>query len=265
MSAARNKGLDRCTGEYVVFVDGDDILDPSSIAVLYGDLQRGAAIFGAHEFRGITSYDWEPAASVGPCEYISAHELLRRVLRGETERVGVCGGIFSRAAIAELRFEEGRGNNEDVYFLFRCLMAHRTGTVSQRDDALYGYYARPGSAARSSFSGKSLDTIYFSQKMVQEARAEAPELVADAEWRDLVVRLAVLKGILRSRKYRDEKRTFSAVKTELFALYGDRGRDFYGRYALEMQMLRVGDWAYMACVELYELLKKLRLDRKEDV
>lgn len=41
VSAARNKGLDVFTGDYVMFVDGDDYIHPQMVEILYDCINDG--------------------------------------------------------------------------------------------------------------------------------------------------------------------------------------------------------------------------------
>lgn len=71
LSGARNTGLDRAVGEYIVFLDGDDALHPKMIERLYQalvlyDSDLAACGFNSYETEGcLTEADTEKTTSVG--------------------------------------------------------------------------------------------------------------------------------------------------------------------------------------------------------
>ena len=50
LSGARNKGLGAAQGEYVVFVDSDDVIHPRYLEVMVADAERYGARFGRIHF-----------------------------------------------------------------------------------------------------------------------------------------------------------------------------------------------------------------------
>ena len=54
LSDARNAGIENCLGEYIAFIDSDDILHPEFIEILYQNLVVNKALISSKENVGMT-------------------------------------------------------------------------------------------------------------------------------------------------------------------------------------------------------------------
>lgn len=111
-SAARNYGLDRASGEFVVFVDADDWVEPDHLENLLGEGLGKEDITFTNAF---ISYDLqlvEEEVSGEECDWVFA-QLRRQTFFGWT-----WNKIFNRAIIEEhrIRFNEGMRLHEDELF-----------------------------------------------------------------------------------------------------------------------------------------------------
>ena len=133
---------------------------------------------------------------------------------------------------------------------------NNSGNVSERNDKLYGYYIRMGSATQSKYSNKSLDTLYFSKRILKSVSEMTPKLIEVAEYNDIVTRLAVLKMIVRSKMYKQEHHTFTGIKTELIKKYKNKNIKFFRKYKYEIMALKISDYLYILCVYLFDFIKR---------
>lgn len=123
VSAARNTGLYESSGKYVVFVDGDDMLEPQFLSGLYHALSSGDYEFASC---GYKTFDIGSGTKVlHPLDVpngISRDDLLAgRILN----KIGIShwATLFRREFLTEngLCFYEGCGAGEDIEFLIKVL------------------------------------------------------------------------------------------------------------------------------------------------
>ena len=150
MSTARNRGLDEARGEYILFVDSDDLLTDGALETLVAELSGEDIIaFNAkklHDATGEQTYNptiREPETTDG-WNYFCRHRL------EPTEIHFVC--IWQRAYRSlfltenNLRFADGLRRAEDDLFTTQTMLHARS--VKTIADCLYIYRVRQGSITR---------------------------------------------------------------------------------------------------------------------
>ena len=139
-SDARNCGLDRATGSYIVFLDADDELFPfdlreslgTGVDVIKVGMEKCTADFSPLSRRQET------------CSRMSGKDYLRQAFVGSTFYTESCHYVYRRDFIESngLRFKSGL-IHEDVLFTIQALVAARS--VIAVPDLVYRYIRREGS------------------------------------------------------------------------------------------------------------------------
>lgn len=254
VSSARNSGLLASEGEYISFVDGDDLLAINAVEVLMNDItEDNSLVYSGTSYRQINNYHETFASNPGSKTKYTRDYIIKGLLSGSYENIGVWGKVFRKNLIGNLLFE-GRQFFEDKHFLFHLLM-NNDGYISESDAIVYGYYRREGSITTSKDCSKVLDMLYFSDDIIKRIQKEKPEYLEMAQYNDLVTHLMVLKRIVRSGMYHQEKDTFQRIKKQMVTRYGQKEKHFFGGYKREYRVLQWNDLLYRVCVRGYDFIK----------
>lgn len=169
--AARNKGLDLATGDYIMFLDADDYFSQDAIETLYVDMKRNNADLAV----GRMFSDKEEIKTTDAIEVWTGNQGLVRGLEDHPTLYGCCNKLYKRSLVENIRFVEGRKVHEDGFFCFLALIKQPTITV--RDKCTYIYRSNPESASHAPFSEKYFDVLYFDQLKRNIIREKFPELL----------------------------------------------------------------------------------------
>lgn len=256
VSAARNAGLDVACGEYVVFVDGDDILRTDAIETLINGIKAHKnAIIACGDYIRIGAHDQMIPTTGKSLACAENEQILKRILL-EQYSVSTCAKLFIREKIGNLRFITGRRINEDKYFLIQYLMRNN-GLIVDVNEYIYGYYVRQGSASNCPFSAKTLDMIYFSERIYADVCEGKPEMECLARYNAVVAHLAVLKKIIRSGMQTQHKEVFAEVRGQLLKWSEPIPFRQLKAHAWEVIVLRYCPSMYALCVRLFDMVKTI--------
>lgn len=163
LSSARNAALDICKGEYITYVDSDDMISPNAMEIMldYSIKYKSDAVVGSLiTFSGSAATpDIAIVKSHKICEGINVlQEILCKSTRWEA-----CGHLFKCDLWKHIRFPQGK-----LYEDFATIpyVFAKTKKVVILDTAVYYYYYRSGSIMRQSESKVSLDLCSISQELV---------------------------------------------------------------------------------------------------
>lgn len=137
-SRARNVGIRNATGEYLMFVDGDDWIDNNCIEELYKLAISESAQLIVGRYRQVFS-DSVQDGSTGEMLVLQGQEPLEFYVRGYANYQNansVCVKLYKRELVEGIYFEEGK-YFEDVMFVTK-IYAKCTKCIYY-DQALYNY------------------------------------------------------------------------------------------------------------------------------
>lgn len=128
-SGARNTGLDAAKGEYIQFIDADDMVPDYFIKRLMKEIDENPF--------DVCDYSWKSLTRTGVQH--------NKILRGRTDRLGnpsVCTRCFSRAYIGENRFNTKKDSTEDEDFSRKLGYLDKTRPCNHTAIPEYMYFYR---------------------------------------------------------------------------------------------------------------------------
>ena len=133
VGAARNRGLSYALGEFVYFMDSDDILDVNALEELYNEAVERNADFIMFK---ITNFYEKIDENIEDDDYYTMPYLKRRVGKNNFDYFSVSdmaldlcvcppGNFFKRSFIEDIRFPEGLLFEDNVFFTHALFKAKR--------------------------------------------------------------------------------------------------------------------------------------------
>lgn len=177
LSDARNYGIARSHGEFLTFVDSDDVIKLNLVETLMGLLHKYDADIATASFTKFTKIpDWSKSSQGNDC-CLSPHDTMREILYQGTTDHSACGKIYSREAWGDTEFPKGM-YYEDAVTTYKIIF--RSRRIALTDEKLYGYRSRPGSIMKATVSPKMLHIIPVTQQYYSAVAEKFPDLKRSA-------------------------------------------------------------------------------------
>lgn len=190
LSDARNVGIEASSGDYIMFVDSDDLIHYRFVETLLGlslDHKAGIASVEFKSFYEESDLDLSEAFD-GKVMVFSSEESIERVLYQNVLDNSVCNKIYARDVIGNLRFPIGK-LYEDMAICYRLM--ERTSKVAHKQVPLYYYRLRKDSIT-GNFSFRRADVLDITDEIVDYAKQHRPSLIAAACDRKFAANMNIL-------------------------------------------------------------------------
>jgi len=166
-SVARNKGLVASKGEYILFVDSDDFIEPNLLEETLKYANDVDMVFFDLKKYDIKQNYTKNDISLLPTGEFSANEYYLNALLGNYLDFGPCTKLYKRGFLVEnnIRFPEDI-IYEDVLFNFFCMIS--STKVYSIGHSFYIYRIRPNSTMTSKLEEKNIKDHFFSLYKLSE-------------------------------------------------------------------------------------------------
>ncbi len=120
VSSARNQGMQLAKGNYVLFVDADDVIQKRTLGKLLAKIQQSQAeilVFGGHAKNFFSTQEWVKDAFFTR-NTVYTKNSIQALFHESGARPSVCNKIFLRELLQTVSFPESIMISEDLAFLF---------------------------------------------------------------------------------------------------------------------------------------------------
>lgn len=251
VTAARLRGVRAATGQWIGFVDGDDVLEPEMYArLLRNALERDAQISHCGFQVCYPDGSREYQHGTGILKLQDRNTALRDLLEEKIVEPSLCSKLFRRELFLGLEenMDTSLKNNEDMlmnYYLFA-----RADRAVFEDICPYHYLIHPGSASRRKLNEHLIyDPIRVRQIILDHCD---PELKDDA--RRALARMCLVAyrqlAVEAPGEYReDRKKVRGLIRQQL-----PYGRVLPGRNRILVGLISWAPWAFEGLFRVYARL-----------
>lgn len=190
LSSARNTGIDNANGDFIIFPDPDDWVEPNYIKrleELKKDYKSDLICIGHY-----VDYDtyYIPSNENQSLQIMDNIEAQKHLLVYPSMQGFAWNKLYNLKIIKEnnLKFLDDVGTTEDLDFAFRYLN-YCEKICFDPSSRLYHYYQRDGAATGIKFSLKQLDSIKTYEKIVKESSDKLLTNEAKAEICNIAINL----------------------------------------------------------------------------
>lgn len=245
VSAARNVGFENSCGDYVIFIDADDLVERSMITVLVKNAEANNAdisICNISEWNNIKESNARDLKLVNTVKCLSSEEALKNLFLGRLVRSGMWNKLLKRDVANGLKFEEGRRVNEDKYYCFQALK--KSKKIVYTDAKLYCYMYREDSVTRKNFDSRWFDMLYFADSMY--AQMCESELELYARYSKIAAYYFLINHLIKNGKVFEYHQEYIKIVDELRKIkINDLKEYFPASTVISIYMLKISEALFL--------------------
>lgn len=162
VSAARNNGLSQCRGEYVAFIDADDIIPPNYLEALLDALEKNQAQMSVCDVAVITN-GLETGRFSCTADVLTQKEALNYLLSRQAINSGPCAKLYRRDILNDIWFPPMKAY-EDILFVVDAVS--RCSCIASTNLTEYQYIQNDNGVMSSFLKTPSSDIIVATEKVL---------------------------------------------------------------------------------------------------
>lgn len=173
LSDARNTGIRNANGEYLVFVDGDDIISCNAVELLYELVSDRKAQIGICDIVHCLSEKDTHFKSESRRKTFTPQDAICELLYQKSFLVSACGKIFKYNCFNNLEFPVGL-LFEDSAIMYKIF--ENASMIKYSNAEVYGYLHREGSITTGKFSKRDCDIQVICNQIVEDLSTKSGQL-----------------------------------------------------------------------------------------
>ena len=190
LSSARNAGLDKATGDYIGFIDGDDYIAEDMYETLLGGIVKNNCEIAMCAVLKVYNHYTEKDNLINHSIVMSKKEATEALIEEKYIKHYAVNKLYTASLFKDVRYPEGK-LYEDIFTTYKLFSG--ANRISYSDKIGYFYVQRQGSILRSKFNLKKLDCIQAFREFKTYVDINFPELSSKLSWR---LNLSIINSLL---------------------------------------------------------------------
>lgn len=176
VSAARNTGLDIAKGDYIGFVDGDDIIESDMYELLLRNALKYQADISHCGYQMVFPNRVDHYYNTGEVRIQNQYEGVYDLIKADKVEPGLWNKLYKRELVSAHRLDNKIKINEDL--LYNYILFKEAKISVFEDVSKYHYMIRSNSASTSKINKNKLeDPLLVLQKMMKQETGETYQLL----------------------------------------------------------------------------------------
>ncbi|MGN0417678.1 glycosyltransferase family 2 protein [Anaerostipes faecalis] len=249
VSASRNVGIERMSGELVSFIDADDTLDPDMYEFLCSLMAEYDANITHCGYRHVVGKEIRLVHGSQQIIEQNREEAIKCLIGGELFVGSLWNKLYKAELIKEVQFNEKIKINEDILFNFQVFL--KADKIVFADYTKYNYIAHRDSSACfvTPDLRKAADACSVNQFIYEHSTETVYGTIAAERW------MRSLSGYYRVCYKTHHKDKQAVIRETLWQLYC-RNPDIGKNMKITAIMLKCMPWIYILIYSIYDKIRK---------
>lgn len=180
LSSARNEGLNRATGDYIGFIDGDDFIAEDMYETLLNQTTKHNCEISMCAVLKVYNTYTENDCLIESSVVLNKTEALQALIEEEYVKHYAWNKLYKASLFETIRYPEGK-LYEDIFTTYKLFAL--ANKIAYSNKIGYYYVQRQGSILRSKFNIKKLDCIDAFSEFKDYVDTNHPEHSSKLLWR----------------------------------------------------------------------------------
>lgn len=205
VSDTRNKGIEKATGDWIGFVDGDDYIEPEMFERLLNNALESNADISHCGYQMVFPSRIDYYYNTKKIIIQDNEKGIIDLLSGEYIEPGLCNKLFKKSCIEEIRMCESIKINEDLLFNFYAFVNSKKSIYE--DIPFYHYILRKGSAATSVINDNKLfDPVKVKEEILDYSEKNLSEQIQSVSYTQYLHACIGMYRLISQNKQLSEKK-----------------------------------------------------------
>lgn len=203
---SRNYGLKMCKGDYLTFVDSDDLVDPKYVEILYSAIIENKSDISVCAFKKIYSeINFEENNEVNVIGIYNTRDALSHFLLQDTIDSSFWGKLYDKKLFKDIIINNYKVF-EDMDTMYKLIA--KSTNVTCISNVLYYYFVRNNSLIHAKFSEHNAKVIDIIDEMYNFIYPLYPELKAELLIRKINAYFYILRNVKKGTHYYNVSKQF---------------------------------------------------------